>query len=108
MVHNGHGHQLHPSVWAWDTPSQTLPVSAPLSVTPTTESCDLSVQCHMKSVYAANKIIHNKQITITWNVDDLKVYHSDNDIVDVFIKWIKETYEDTKKLNPPRGKYMII
>ena len=32
------------------------------------------------------------------------MYHADKEIVDDFIKWNNETYEDITKTNPPRGK----
>ena len=52
----------------------------------------------------ANKMICNKQISITCIFDDLKVSHSDKDIVDTFIQCTNETYEGITKLNPSRGK----
>ena len=52
----------------------------------------------------ANNIICNKQITITWNMDELKVSHSDKDVVDVLIQWTKDTYEDVTTRKPSRGK----
>ena len=56
----------------------------------------------------AKKSIRNKQITITWHVDDLKVSHSDKYIVDAFIQCTKETYEYVKKLIHQEAKSMII
>ena len=35
--------------------------------------------------FMANKIIRDKQMTITWHVYDLKVSHSDKDVFDDFI-----------------------
>ena len=52
----------------------------------------------------ANNMICNKQMTITWHVYDLKVYHDDRDIVGAFVKWTKETYGDDTKLKPSREK----
>ena len=40
---------------------------------------------------------------IKWHVNDLKVSHSDKDIVNYFIQWTKKTYEDEKNNNPYRG-----
>ena len=40
----------------------------------------------------ASKMICDKQITITWHVNDLKLSHSDNYIVDAIIQCTKETY----------------
>ena len=45
-------------------------------------------------------MICDKQMTISWYVDDPKVYRSEKDTVDAFIEWTKETYEDVAKLNP--------
>ena len=47
-----------------------------------------------------NKMIRDKQMTITWHVDDLKVFHADKDIVDDFIRWTKYPYEDRTNFNP--------
>ena len=47
----------------------------------------------------ANNMICDKQMAITWHVDDLKVSHSDKYVVDTLIQWTKETYEDVTKLN---------
>ena len=40
-----------------------------------------------------NNMIRDKQLTITWNVNDPKVSHADKYIVDAFIQWTNETYE---------------
>ena len=37
----------------------------------------------------SNKMIRNKQIKITWHVDGLKVSHSENNIVEVFIQFTR-------------------
>ena len=47
-----------------------------------------------------NKMINDKNITIAWHVNDLKVSHAEKDIIESFIQWTKETYEDVTKLNP--------
>ena len=52
----------------------------------------------------AKNMIHDKKNTINWHVDDLKVSRAENDIVDAFIEWTKDTYEDVTKLKPPRVK----
>ena len=49
-------------------------------------------------------MICDKQMKITWHVDDHKVSHSENGIVDAFIEWTKEKYEYVTKLNPSRDK----
>ena len=46
----------------------------------------------------------DKQMTITWDVNDLKVSHADYNIVDSFLEWTKETYEYVTNLKPARGK----
>jgi hypothetical protein len=54
----------------------------------------------------ANKIVKNKQLTVAFHVDDLKVSHVDPKAVDDFVAWIKEVYEnpEKKKITPSRGK----
>ena len=52
----------------------------------------------------ANKMVRDKQMTINWHVDGLKVYHADKDIVDAFIQRTKETYQDVTKIKASRGK----
>ena len=42
----------------------------------------------------ANKTVNDKQLTIVWHVDDLKVSHVDKKVVDNFIKWLRDTYEN--------------
>jgi hypothetical protein len=37
----------------------------------------------------ANKIVNKKKITITWHVDDLKLFHVSNDEVTNTIEWLK-------------------
>ena len=41
----------------------------------------------------ANKIVHGKQLTITWHVDDLKVSHKKYQVVSHMVKWLKAKYE---------------
>ena len=66
------------------------------------ESIGFKVKCYDTCV--AKNITRNKKITITWHVDDLKVSHSEKDVVGSFIEWTKETYEYVTKLNPSKGK----
>ena len=40
----------------------------------------------------ANKMINGKQMTICWQVDDLKVSHEDPQEVTVFGEWLSNTY----------------
>ena len=55
-----------------------------------------------------NKIICNKKMTINWNLYDLKVSHSDKDIVDTFIEGNKETHDNVKNLIHKEAIYMTI
>ena len=41
----------------------------------------------------ANKIVHGKQLTIAWHVDDLKVSHKKYQVVSRMVKWLKAKYE---------------
>ena len=45
----------------------------------------------------ANKIVHGKQLTITWHVDDLKVSHKKYQVVSHMVKWLKAKYEQLFK-----------
>ena len=42
----------------------------------------------------ANKMINNKQHTVIWHVDDLKISHVDSRVNNKFIKWIDEKHGD--------------
>jgi len=52
----------------------------------------------------ANKMIDGEQLTITWHVDDLKVSHKSKKVVNDFIQWIRNKYEDVTKVKPSHGK----
>ena len=54
----------------------------------------------------ANKMVDGKQLTICWHVDDLKASHEDSKVIDDFIQWIKDKYEDEEitKVRVTRGK----
>ena len=52
----------------------------------------------------ANKMVNGKQLTVTWHVDDLKASHGDKKIIDDFVQWIKDKYEDVTLVKPSRGK----
>ena len=41
----------------------------------------------------ANKTINRKQLTLLWNVDDIKISHVDEQVVSDFNKWLKKTYK---------------
>ena len=67
---------------------------------------DIEAICFKVNPYdssVANNMIRDKQITITWHVNDPKVSHADKDIVDFFIEFFKEIYEDVTKIIPSRG-----
>jgi hypothetical protein len=40
----------------------------------------------------ANKIVNNSQMTIVWHVDDLKVSHVDEAVLDMEVKWLESLY----------------
>ena len=47
----------------------------------------------------AKKMISDKQMTITWRVDDLKVSHTNKYVVEALIQYTNKTYEDMKNLS---------
>jgi len=57
-------------------------------------------------ICVANKMVNGKQLTVVWHVDDLKVSHKDVPVVDQFIEWCREKWEDPgiTKMKPSRGK----
>ena len=58
--------------------------------------CDITVIGFKLNPYdpcVANKIVHGKQLTITWHVDDLKVSHKKYQVVSRMVKWLKAKYE---------------
>lgn len=54
----------------------------------------------------ANKDIDGKQFTLVWHVDDVKMSHEDPKQIDVFVDWLRDTYEDEEigKIKVSRGK----
>ena len=52
----------------------------------------------------ANKMINDKQCTITWHVDDLKISHVDPKVVDSVIEEIEEEFGQEAPLSKTRGK----
>ena len=54
----------------------------------------------------ANKIVNNKQLTIVWHVDDLKISHEDPQVVTEFLIWLKATCakDEIGKVKTSRGK----
>jgi hypothetical protein len=52
----------------------------------------------------ANKIVHNKQMTVCWHVDDLFIGHEDPKVISSFLTWLGDRYDTAdKKLNIVRG-----
>ena len=54
----------------------------------------------------ANRIINDKQHTVTWHVDDLKSSHVDPKFNNEFFKWLEKTYGDPEiaPVKATRGK----
>ena len=40
------------------------------------------------------KLVNDKQLTVIWHIDYLKVSHVDEKVVTEFIDWLKSKYED--------------
>jgi hypothetical protein len=40
----------------------------------------------------ANKLVKDKQLTVSWHIDDIKVSHEDAATVDDFLAWVTATY----------------
>ena len=51
-----------------------------------------------------NKMINNKQATIVWHVDDLKISHADKAVVTEIIDFISKEFGQTAPLTIMRGK----
>ena len=41
----------------------------------------------------ANKIVNRHQLTVVWNVEDLKIFHQNANVVTRMITWLRKTYE---------------
>ena len=59
----------------------------------------------------ANKIIKGKQCTIIFHVDDMKISHSDPEVVTRIIDWLKDLYQrlpngEIAKMKVQRGKHL--
>ena len=39
-------------------------------------------------------MVNGKQLTVTWHVDDLKASHADDKVLEEFIQWVRDMYED--------------
>mmetsp|Transcript_22128 Transcript_22128/g.61498 ORF Transcript_22128/g.61498 Transcript_22128/m.61498 type:complete len:143 (+) Transcript_22128:475-903(+) len=51
-----------------------------------------------------NKIINGKQCTIAWQVDDLKISHAEESVLDDVIKQLSDKYGKKAPLTVNRGK----
>ncbi len=52
----------------------------------------------------ANKMVGDKQLTVSWHVDDLKASHMDREVIDGFLQWVKDTYGSIGEVKTTRGK----
>ena len=55
-------------------------------------------------ICVGNKVINGKQLTVTFHVDDIKASHKETKVIDGFIEWCRQKYEDFTKIKPSRGK----
>jgi hypothetical protein len=53
----------------------------------------ISFKLNLYDPCIANKIVHGKQLTITWHVDNLKVSHKKYQVVSCMAKQLKAKYE---------------
>jgi hypothetical protein len=67
---------------------------------------DVGFKINPYDVCVANKVVDGYQLTVAFHVDDLKISHVTPKVVDRFLEWVKEMYEDPgiKKITPSRGK----
>ena len=52
----------------------------------------------------ANKMVHGRQMTIMWHVDDVKSSHVDSRVNDSFKSWLKKEYGQMGEVKSSRGK----
>jgi hypothetical protein len=52
----------------------------------------------------ANKWVQEKQLTVSWHVDDLKVSHQDPKVMFEFMEWIREQYGKIGEVKVTRGQ----
>jgi Reverse transcriptase (RNA-dependent DNA polymerase) len=52
----------------------------------------------------ANKVINGSQCTILWHVDDLKLSHLKQEVLEMIVKKLEERYGQEKELSITRGK----
>jgi hypothetical protein len=50
----------------------------------------------------ANKMIHHKQFTMVWHVDDIKMSHDEEEVVTQMITWLKSIYGEVMRVS--RGR----
>jgi hypothetical protein len=50
----------------------------------------------------ANKMIHHKQFTMVWHVDDIKMSHDEEEVVTQMITWLKSIYGEDMRVS--RGR----
>ena len=51
----------------------------------------------------ANKMVNGKQLTVVWHVDDLKISHVEQEVVDQFIQDMEDEFGKESPLNISRG-----
>ena len=61
-------------------------------------------KCNEYDECVANKMINERQCTIIWHVDDLKISHVDPQVVDQVIDMIDEEYGQEEPISRNRGK----
>ena len=54
-------------------------------------------------ICVANKMVHGKQHTLTWHVDDVKASHADKKVNDEFAKWCDSKHGSVGKVKVKRG-----
>ena len=52
----------------------------------------------------ANKTAFGSQMTLTWHVDDMKISHQSNAVIESFIEWVRMMHEDVTPVKVSRGK----
>ena len=53
----------------------------------------IGLQLNPYDTCVANKIVDDAQLTVVWNVDNIKVSHIDGGVVTRMAVWLKKTYE---------------
>ena len=57
-------------------------------------------------ICVATKMVNGSQLTLLWHVDDIKISHKDEQVVEDTINWFRDIYEDPEitPMKPSRGK----